>query len=870
MEYNLCDLNTVCIRIEDHCLDSLTYVRRNGVICGAFTVCRNAYLEVFLLPCACPCAERAACLSVAGLHLEVYGCRLCAVGCELCVCLLVSSLAGLSTSRDVCVLVRSVSAVGSYNSGLLALCLLGGCCSCGRIGAAAIMEHNLCDLNVACIRIEDHCLDGLTYVGRDGIICGALTVCRNAYLEVFLLPCAVPCAERAACLSVAGLHLEVYGCRLCAVGCELCVCLLVSSLAGLSTGGDVCILVIRRISAVCSCCGCGRVGAAALIQNDLFDLNAVCIRIEDHCLDSCADVRRNAVSRRASAVCRNAYLEVFLNPIPVPCAERDACFGVAGLHSEVYSCSLCAVGSELCVCLLVPSLAGLCAGGDVGRRSALRSSSGSCLLAGLGCCCCSRCACSSLLCRHSGCDRTAADAFNAGIYRTSLIDRIQTCCCADQTSVVVQGHFVCLIVVYGIGVGEVGICRTADQSTDQRVAIAAVVGSALHFVKALIAGGCSVMRILGRIAVHTHNEVHVLGVVAQDHAHLRLAPAGIVLAALCGIFRGSQCCHLQCSVITCTAPVAFAVICAFAGALAVQICGDLCPVHCIAGDLTLEDRSTQADIIPAHGGVYAPLASGLTRLTGIGVVHELVQERAVGAVLGCQVQPACCPCLVVIVIVRAVEVCSLRAICLIGLDGIIVQCLCVLQVFCVAEVDVVHCQCCGIFCSNIAGIIRSPVSGTQTLIVLGLRRAPDIMVSLSYAYLIAEAGYGIAAQLCACLKEIAEAICQCLQMSCLSQCIIAVFKFIVAPAQSRCSIACRQTELYVVACIVKAAIHLIAAVAVVSPVKLRRAAHIRATHISVIKIHGILQQLCIIIIRCSRYAHTPQRCHSRQRRCSGQ
>ena len=503
MEHDLCDLNAACIRIEDHCLDSLTYVRRNGIICGARTVCRNAYLEVFLLPCACPCAERAACLSVARLHLEVYSCRLCAVGCELCICLLVSSLAGLSASGDVCILIRSVSAVGGYNSGLIALCLLGSY-SCGRIGAAAIMEHNLCDLNAACIRIEDHCLDSLTYVRRNGIICGARTVCRNAYLEVFLLPCACPCAERAACLSVARLHLEVYSCRLCAVGCELCICLLVSSLAGLSASGDVCIL-IRSVSAVggynsglIALCllgsySCGRIGAAAIMEHNLCDLNAACIRIEDHCLDSLTYVRRNGIICGARTVCRNAYLEVFLDPITVPCAECDACFGVAGLHSEVYGCSLCTVGSELCVYLLVPSLAGLCAGGDVGRRSALRSSSGSCLLAGLCCCCCSCCACSSLLC---GCDRTAADAFNAGIYRTSLIDRIKTCCCADQTSVVVQGNLVALIVLDGVLICEVCICRAAYQCTHQCVPLAAVSDLSSHFVIACIAGSSSVVCIL--------------------------------------------------------------------------------------------------------------------------------------------------------------------------------------------------------------------------------------------------------------------------------------------------------------------------------------------------------------------------------------
>ena len=378
------------------------------------------------------------------------------------------------------------------------------------------------------------------------------------------------------------------------------------------------------------------------------------------------------------------------------------------------------------------------------------------------------------------------------------------------------------------------------------------------------------VRILCRIAVHADNEIHILRVVAQDHAHLCLAPAGIIHAALCRILRGSQCCHLQCSVITCAAPVALAVIGAFTGAFAVQICSDLCPVHCIAGDLTLEDRSTQADIIPAHGGVYAPLASGLTRLTSIGVVHELVQERAVGAVVGCQVQPACSPCLVIIIVIGVVEVCSLRTICLVGLDGIIVQCLCILQVFCIAEVDVVHCQCCCIFCGDVAGIIRSPVCGTQALIVLGFRRTPDVVVSLSYAYLVAKACYGVAAQLCACLEEIAETVGQRLQVCSLSQCVIAVFEFIVAPAQGRCGVASRQTKLYVVACIVETAVYFIAAVTAASPAELRGSVNIRTAHIAVVEIHGVLQQLCIVVIRCSRCRHASQCCQSRQRCGSGQ
>ena len=631
------------------------------------------------------------------------------------------------------------------------------------------MEHNLCDLDLACIRIEEHCLYGLTYVGRDGVICGAHTVCRNTYLEVFLNPFAVPCAECAACFGVAGLHLEVQSCRLCAVGCELCVCLNIAVRSGLCAGGDVCFLIVRRISAVCSCCGCGRIRAAAFVQNNLCDLNLARIRIEKHCLYSCANIRRNVVGYRAHTICWNAYLEVFLNPFTVPCAERAACFGVAGLHLEVQGCGLCAVGCELSVCLNVTVRSSLCAGGDVSSLSALRSSCGS------SCCrlvirfrCCSGCACRSLLGRYSSCDRTAADTFDARVYRTGLVNRVQTSSCADQTCVIVQGNFVCLIVVHRVGIGEIGVCRTADQRADQCMTVAAVAGLTTHLFIALITRCCSVVRILCRIALHAHNKVDILGVVAQDHAHLRLAPVGIIHTALCGILCGYQRSHLDCGVIPCAAPCIFTIISARIAALAVQISGDLYPIGNAAGDLTLENRCAQADIVPAHRRIYAPLAAGLTGLACVRVVHKLIQERAIGTVVGCQVQPTCRPCLIVIIVIRIVEVYCLRAVCLIGLDGIIVQCLRVLQILCVAKVDVVDSQCCGIFSSNVAGIVRCPVCSAQALVVLGLRRAPNIVVSLSYAHLIAEAGYRIAAQLCACLEVIAEAVSQRLEVCALT------------------------------------------------------------------------------------------------------
>ena len=145
------------------------------------------------------------------------------------------------------------------------------------------------------------------------------------------------------------------------------------------------------------------------------------------------------------------------------------------------------------------------------------------------------------------------------------------------------------------------------------------------------------------------------------------------------------------------------------------------------------------------------------------------------------------------------------------------------------------------------------------------------MVFLTLAHLIAEAGNVIAVQLCARLKEIAETVCERLQVCCLSQCVVAVLILIVAPAQCGSGVACRQTKLYVVACIVVTAVHLIGSVAVISPCELRSTSHIAAAHISIIEIHGVLQQLCIVVIGCSRcgqrlHLHS----HCRECRRSGQ
>ena len=383
------------------------------------------------------------------------------------------------------------------------------------------------------------------------------------------------------------------------------------------------------------------------------------------------------------------------------------------------------------------------------------------------------------------------------------------------------------------------------------------------------------VRILCGVGIHANHKVHVLGVVAQDHCHLCLAPAGIILAALCGILGGDQCSQLHGGVVPCAAPGIFAVILALAGALAVQVSGDLGPVRTAAGDLTLENGSAEADIVPAHGRIYAPLAAGLSGLTSVRGIHKGVQECLIGAVAGCQIQPASCPCLIVIVVIGIVEVGSHRALCLIGADGIVVQCLCIGQVFLVAEVDIVGCQCCGIFCCDVAGIIRSPVCSTQALVGLGFRRTPDIVVFLTLAHLIAETGNVIAVQLCACLEEITETVCERLQVCGLSQRVIAVLVLIVAPAQCGSGVACRQTELYVVACVVETAVYLIGSVAVISPCELRSTSHIAAAHISVVEIHGVLQQLCIVVVGCSRcgqrlhlHSHCGECRRSGQQRCS--
>ena len=363
-------------------------------------------------------------------------------------------------------------------------------------------------------------------------------------------------------------------------------------------------------------------------------------------------------------------------------------------------------------------------------------------------------------------------------------------------------------------------------------------------------GSTSVMRILWRIFVEANNQILTSGIVAQNHAHLSLCPAAVILARFLLILRSNQCSHLYSNVVPCTAPGIFAVILAFASCLGIQISGNLCPVRSTLCDFCLQDCSTHADIIPVHRRINAPLATGLTGHTLTTYIHKGIQEGLVAAVACCQIQPACCPCLVIIVVIGIVIRRSCFILRLVVLHGEVIQSLCILQVFCIPEVDVVDSQSCGISCCDVACTIACPISSPLALNgFLCFCRTPVAVVIAAAALsdLIAEVCNGITTQGCAVLEVLAEPIGDFFQVCSLTQRIICILKFVVAPAQSCCGITSRHTKLYVVTCIVETANHFIASVAIATPVKCRSRIYIITAHISIIEIHGILQQFCVVV-----------------------
>ena len=558
-------------------------------------------------------------------------------------------------------------------------------------------------------------------------------------------------------------------------------------------GRDIGILAASAVG----CSGNNR--CAAFIQNDLVNLDTACIRIEDHCLYGCAYIRRNVIGCLALSVCADSHFKVGLFPAACPGAERTAGAGVLGGNGIVQSCSLCTIGNKFCIHLLVACGTGLCTGCDIS------------ILAAAGCSCCnSSCGYLAALCCFFSCDNGACSssnnrlsrgsgynrllrgsgynrlcalcAFYCCIDRTSLILIVQTSCCAYQSGIIVQCNFVALVILDGILIGKVGIARAAYQRAYQCMTLAAVANLSGHFVIACIAGSCSVVCILDRIAFHTDYKVCVLGVVAQNHAHLCLAPAGVICTALC-ILGSRQRSHLHRCVIAAAAPGVFTIISAFAVALLIQISGYLRPVRSISSDFTLKNCRTQADIVPAHGRIYTPLAARTAGFTLIAGIHKGVQECLIGVVLCCQVQPACCPCLIIIIVIGSIEITYSIFCGLVVLNGEFVQCLCIRQVFCIAEVDVVYSQCCGISCCNITCAIACLIYLTACIALI-FRRAPFCVILVSVSNLINKVGDSTVAQCGAVLEILRKIICNGAQVACLSQRIIAVLEFIVAPAQS--------------------------------------------------------------------------------------
>ena len=350
---------------------------------------------------------------------------------------------------------------------------------------------------------------------------------------------------------------------------------------------------------------------------------------------------------------------------------------------------------------------------------------------------------------------------------------------------------------------------------------------------------CSVVRILRRIFVETNNQILTSGVVTQNHAHLSLTPITVIVI---GVLRNNHCNQLHCSIGSCTAPACpvWHPELGLIGAVLAYI--RICPFP-VACNLTIQSCCTRFCVAPAKRCInFAPLT--------VASCEEVVHKVLVLVILCSQIQETSCPSLIIFISIRSIETVCTFFCTLIILCGEIVQCFCILQVFCIAKVQVVYCQSCCIFCCNIACTIACPECLTTTLNgFLCFRRTPVAVVIAAAALsdLITEVCNGITAQGCAVLEVLAEPIGDFFQVCSLTQRIICILKFVVAPAQCCCGITSRQTKLYVVTCIVETANDFIASVAIATPVKCRSRIYIVTAHISIVEIHGILQQFCVVV-----------------------
>ena len=349
----------------------------------------------------------------------------------------------------------------------------------------------------------------------------------------------------------------------------------------------------------------------------------------------------------------------------------------------------------------------------------------------------------------------------------------------------------------------------------------------------------SVVRIFRRISIETNDQILTGGVVAQNHAHLCLAPVAVIVI---GVLRNNHCNQLHCSVGSCTAPACPTrhPECALIGAVLAYI--RICPFP-VACNFAVQSCCTRFSIAPAKRCInFAPLT--------IASCEEIIHKALILVILGSQIQETSCPSLIIFISIRSIKTVCTVCCTLIILCGELVQCLCILQVFCIAEVQVIYCQSCCIFCCNIACTIACPECLTTTLNgFLCFRRTPVAVViaAAAFANLIAEFRNRVTAQNSAVLEVLAEPIGDFFQVCSLTQRIICILEFIVAPAQCCCGITSRQTKLYVVTCIVETANDFIASVAIATPVKCRSRIYIIAAHISIIEIHGILQQFCVVV-----------------------
>ena len=80
-----------------------------------------------------------------------------------------------------------------------------------------------------------------------------------------------------------------------------------------------------------------------------------------------------------------------------------------------------------------------------------------------------------------------------------------------------------------------------------------------------------------------------------------------------------------------------------------------------------------------------------------------------------------------------------------------------------------------------------------------------------------------------------------------SQTVIGVLELVVPPAKSGSGVALGQSEDGVVTCVVETTVYAVAGMAVATPGHTGFLGYLGTAHIGIIEIHGVLQELCVVV-----------------------